>query len=92
VHPPLRITVPDQSLAETLRRRLREFEVEAQPVDGHVQLEIALRDRNPERRISDVLHTVDTWLVSSGVGSVQIHLDGNSYTLHAPVATERASA
>ena len=92
MHPPLRITVPDESLAETLRRRLRKFDVEAQPVDGHVQLEIALRERNPERRIGDVLHTVDRWLVSSGVESVQVHLDGNSYTLHAPAPTEGASA
>jgi hypothetical protein len=92
MHPPLRITVPDESLAETLRRRLRAFDVEAQAVDGHVDLEVALRERNPERRIKDVLHTVDTWLVSTGLESVQVHLDGNSYTLHAPAATEGANA
>jgi hypothetical protein len=91
VHPPLRITVPDESLADALRRRLRSFEVEAKPVGGRVDLEIALRDRNPERRINDVLRTVDRWLVSSGVASVQVHLDGNTYTLHAPVE-EEASA
>jgi hypothetical protein len=91
VHPPLRITVPDESLADALRRRLRSFEVEAKPVGRRVDLEIALRDRNPERRINDVLRTVDRWLVSSGVASVQVHLDGNTYTLHAPVE-EEASA
>lgn len=90
MHPPLRITVPDESLADALRRRLRSFDVEARPVDGHVDLEIALRDRNPERRINDVLKTIDQWLVSSGVASVQVHLDGNTYTLHAPVAEASA--
>ena len=88
MHPPLRITVPDQSLVDALRHRLRSFEVEARPVDGHVDLEIALRDRNPERRINDVLKTVDRWLASSGVASVQVHLDGTTYTLHAPVEEE----
>ena len=91
MHPPLRITVPDESLADALRRRLRSFEVEARPVSGRIDLEIALRERNPERRINDVLKTVDEWLVSSGVVSVQVHLDGNTYTLHAPVE-EKASA
>jgi hypothetical protein len=88
VHPPLRITVPDASLADALRRRLGSFDVEARPVDGHVDLEVALRDRNPERRINDVLRTVDQWLVSTGVASVQVHLDGTTYTLHAPVEEE----
>jgi len=91
VHPPLRITVPDESLADALRRRLRSFDVETRPVDGQIDLEVALRDRNPERRINDVLKTVDRWLVSSGVASVQVHLDGSTYTLHAPVE-EEASA
>jgi hypothetical protein len=91
VHPPLRITVPDESLADALRRRLRSFDVETRPVDGQIDLEVALRDRNPERRINDVLKTVDRWLVSSGVASVQVQLDGNTYTLHAPVE-EEASA
>jgi hypothetical protein len=91
VHPPLRITVPDESLADALRRRLRSFGVETRPVDGHIDLEVALRDRNPERRINDVLRTVDRWLVSSGVAFVQVHLDGNTYTLHAPIE-EEASA
>ena len=88
MHPPLRITVPDASLADALRRRLGSFDVEARPVDGHVDLEVALRDRNPERRINDVLRTVDQWLVSTGVASVQVHLDGTTYTLHAPVEEE----
>ena len=91
MHPPLRITVPDESLADALRRRLRSFDVETRPVDGQIDLEVALRDRNPERRINDVLKTVDRWLVSSGVASVQVHLDGSTYTLHAPVE-EEASA
>ena len=91
MHPPLRITVPDESLADALRRRLGSFDVEARPVDGHVDLEVSLRDRNPGRRITDVLRTVDRWLVSSGVASVQVHLDGTTYTLHAPVE-EEASA
>jgi hypothetical protein len=62
--------------------------VQARSVDGHVELEVALRDRNPETRINDVLHTVDRWLISSGVASVQVHLDGTTYTLHAPAEVE----
>ena len=38
-----------------------------------------------------MLKTVDRWLVSSGVTSVQVHLDGNTYTLYAP-APEEGSA
>ncbi len=77
----------DETLAEVLRRRLRGFDVQARSVDGHVELEVALRGK-AETRINDVLHTVDRWLVSSGVASVQVHLDGTTYTLHAPAEVE----
>ena len=83
MYAPLRITVPDETLAQALQRRLRPFDVETHSRDGRVELEIALRDRNPERDINHVLKTVDGWLDSSGIRSVQVHLDGNAYTLNA---------
>lgn len=86
MHPPLRIEVPDEAHAERLRGYLQTFDVETVAVDGHWEVRVGLFDRNPERRVVTALSAIDAWLSTAGVSSVQIHLDGSSYTLHAPLA------
>jgi hypothetical protein len=49
-----------------------------------------LIEMNPERRIVNALSAIDAWLASAGIGSVRVHLDGSSYTLHAPQPTNVA--
>ena len=84
MHPPLRIELPDAAQAESLRRLLQPFDVETVPVNGHVEVRIQLLDRNPERRVVDALNAIDLWLLGAGMSFVRVHLDGSSYTLHAP--------
>jgi hypothetical protein len=90
MHPSLRVDVPDEERAASLRRRLQPFDVEIEPVDGHLELRVGLVDFNPERRVGEALSAIDGWLVTSGLQSVRIHLDGSSYTLHVPPAPEAA--
>lgn len=84
MHPPLRVEVSDASLAEDLRRRLQPFDVDTVTVDGRAEVQVHLTQRNPESRVVSVLSAIDAWLLTSGVPSVRVHLDGNTYTLHAP--------
>ena len=92
MHPPLRIQVPDDLHATTLRRQLKPFGVETIAVDGHYEVHVELIDRNPERRVTSALNAIDTWLLAAGLPSVQVHLDGNTYTIHAPTANGRSGA
>lgn len=84
MHPELRIELPDEARAESLRGLLEPFDVETVPVDGYVELRITLLDRNPEGRVVDALNAVDTWLLTAGLASVRVHLDESTYTVHAP--------
>jgi hypothetical protein len=84
MHPPLRIELPDEGCAESLRRLLQSFEVETVAVNGSFEVRIDLLDRNPEARVVDALNTIDRWLPTAGLPFVRVHLDGSSYTLHAP--------
>jgi hypothetical protein len=84
MHAPLRVELPDEAHAESLRRLLRPFEVETVAVDGGLEVQIDLLDRNPEARVVDALDVIDRRLLSAGLPSVRVHLDGSSYTLHAP--------
>ncbi len=83
-HQPLRIEVPDETHAAGLRRRLQPLDVETVDVDGRVEVRIELVDRNPENRVADVLSAIDSWLPTAGLAFVRVHLDGSTYTLHAP--------
>ena len=85
MHPPLRIELEDPTLVEDLRRQLQPFDVDTVTVDGHAEVQIHLTQRNPESRVVSVLNAIDAWLLTAGVPSVRVHLDGNSYTLHAPL-------
>jgi hypothetical protein len=82
VPPPFRVEVTTLVLAEALRRRLP-LETEIAAVDGHYEVGIELRGRNPEKAVVSALKAIDSWLLESGVPSVRIHLDGTSHTLHA---------
>lgn len=82
--PPLRIELPSRPLAESLRNSLRPFEVETVPVRGHYEVLVHLHDLNPEQRVVDALSGIDAWLAAAGLDAVRVHLDGSSYTLHAP--------
>jgi hypothetical protein len=88
MQPPLRIELPDLAHADALRRHLQPFGVETVAVNGHCEIRIELIDRNPERRVVDALNAIDLWLLSSGLTSVRVHVDGSSHTLHAPVAVD----
>jgi hypothetical protein len=84
MHAPLRIEVPDERQAASLRRHLQPFDVETVVVDGHCEVRIQLVEVNPERRVVSALTAIDAWLATAGVPSVRVHLDGSSYTLHGP--------
>jgi len=83
-HPHLTIELPEEELAEELRRRLQSFDVDTVEVDSHWEVRIHLLERNPESRVTNALHAIDAWLPNAGVEFVRVHLDGSSYTLHAP--------
>ena len=84
MHPPLRIELPDEQHAASLRRFLQPYDVETQTVNGHCEISVAFVERNPERRITDVLNAIDQWLPTAGLPLVKVHLDGSAYTLSAP--------
>jgi hypothetical protein len=90
MQPALTIEVPDELHASTLRGFLQPFDVETAPVNGFVELRVVLVDFNPESRVVAALNAIDTWLVTSGLPSVRVHLDGSSYTLHVQPAPEAA--
>jgi uncharacterized protein with PIN domain len=83
MHPYLMIELPDETVAEELRRHLQSFDVDAVEAETHWELRIQLVERNPEIRIKSALRAIDSWLPEAGVESVRVHLDGRSYTLHA---------
>ena len=83
MHQPLRIEVPDEEYAASLRRLLQPYDVETQMVNGHCEITVDFVERNPERRITDVLNAIDRWLPRAGLPLVKVHLDGSSYTLNA---------
>ena len=58
-------------------------------VNGLCEIKVDFVERNPERRIMDVLNAIDRWLPTAGLPLVKVHLDGSSYTLSA-VPTEPA--
>ena len=84
MYPHLTIELPDETLAEELRRHLQSFDVDAVEADSHWELRIHLLERNPESRVTNALHALDSWLPAAGVESVRVRLDGSTYTLHAP--------
>jgi hypothetical protein len=87
--PDLRIELPDEAHAESLRASLlQSYDVETVPVDGYVELRIGLLDFSPERRIVGALNAIDSWLVGADLDSICVHLDGKSYTLHTPPRVE----
>ena len=92
MHPPLRIEVPDELHATTLSRQLQPFGVDTIAVDGRYEVQVELIARNPERRVTSALNAIDTWMLTAGLPSVQVHLDGTAYTIHAPTADDRNGA
>jgi hypothetical protein len=77
------VEVTDLTLAEALRLRLRPLETQTAAVDGHYEVRIELRGRNPEQNVVFALNSIDSWMLASGLPSVRVHLDGTSHTLHA---------
>jgi hypothetical protein len=87
--PDLRIDLPDEAHAESLRASLpQSYDVETVPVDGYVELRIGLLDFTPESRVVGALNAIDSWLVGANLDSIRVHLDGKSYTLHTPSSGE----
>jgi hypothetical protein len=87
---PLRIEVPDEEHAASLRRFLQRYDVETRTMDGHCEISVDFVE--PERRITDVLNAIDQWLPTAGLPLVKLHLDGSSYTLSAPAGTTTDAA
>jgi hypothetical protein len=85
----LRVEVPDETLAASLMRRLQPLSVQRIAVDGHYEVGVELRERNPEQRVVKALSSIDAWLATSGLPSVRVHVDGCTHTLH--VLSTRAS-
>jgi hypothetical protein len=88
MHAPIRIEVPDEEHAASLRRFLQLRDVATSTVNGHCEVSVDFIERNPERRIVDLLSAIDRWLPTTGLQHVQVHLDGSSYTLTTPAAHE----
>ena len=76
---PLRVEVPTDDLAQALMERLHGFPVEL--ADHEVRVTLI---GNPDRAVTDVLHSLDEWLLDSGIESVRVHLDDRTYTLNQP--------
>ena len=87
MHSYLAIELPEQELAEELRRRLQSFDVDTVDAEDFWELRIHLLEQNPENRVTSALHAIDEWLRDAGVELVRVRLDGSSYTLHAPSTT-----
>ena len=79
---PLRVEVPDETLAEALMRRLHSFPTEIGEGRGF-EVRVTLVG-NPDRAVTEVLHVVDEWLLDSGLERVRVHLDERTYTLNQP--------
>jgi hypothetical protein len=82
MQPPLRVEVPDEEHAASLRRHLQPFDVETHTVSGHCEVSVVVW--NPGSSVVDVLNAVDRWLLTADLPLVTVHLDGSSYTLSAP--------
>ena len=79
---PLRVEVPTAELAQTLIDRLHTFPTELAQ-NGSCEVRVTLVG-NPDRAVTNVLHSVDEWLVETGLDRVQVHLDDRTYTLNQP--------
>lgn len=79
---PLRVEVPSTELARALMDRLHAFPTEMSE-NGACEVRVTLVG-NPDRAVTDVLHSVDGWLVESGLERVRVHLDDRTYTLNQP--------
>ncbi len=84
MHRPLTVELPDEAHASSLGAQLQPFHVETVPVDGYWEVRVRLIERNPESRIGNALTAIDAWLVTAEIGSIQVHVDGRSYTLAGP--------
>ena len=82
---PLRVVVPDATLAQALIDRLRTFPTEVTE-NGACEVRVTLVG-NPDRAVTNVLHSVDEWLAETGLDGVQVHLDDRTYTLNQPHPT-----
>jgi hypothetical protein len=94
VHSPLRVVLPDEASAHSLRRALEPIGVEIENVDGHYEMSVELVDHDPESRVVNALGAIDRWLTTGELLFVQVHLDGAVYTITSPVGapgSERAA-
>jgi hypothetical protein len=89
---PLKIVVPDEQRAASLRHSLQPNYVETRAVDGYFEVRVALMTHNPASRIGRVLTAIDQWLQNADVPSVQIHLSGVPHTLRPTDAQPPATA
>lgn len=79
---PLIVEAPTADLAHALMQRLQAFPTELD-VDGSCKVRVTLVG-NPDRAVTEVLNSVDAWLVENGLNRVRVHLDDRTYTLNQP--------
>ena len=94
MHSPLRVVLPDEPSAHSLRRALEPIGVEIESVDGQYEVSVELVDDYPESRVVNALRVIDRWPTTGELPFVQVHLDGVVYTITSPVGapeSERAA-
>jgi hypothetical protein len=79
---PLIVEAPTADLAYALMQRLHPFPTELDG-DGSCLVKVTLVG-NPDRAVTQVLNSVDEWLVENDLTRVRVHLDDRTYTLNQP--------
>ncbi len=90
MHPPLRVVLPDEARARSLRHALEPIGVEIVAVDGHYEVSVELIHPNRESSVVNALGVIDHWLTTGDLPFVQVYLDGAVHTITSPVGAPQS--